>query len=380
MPEPHAEAVVREQVHMIERNLATKADVEAVRADIETAKFDLIKWMIATNITAAALAMTRSVRILSAVIALTLGVVGPAAAQCRYTGSEACHINISPYNFTCQSWVREYSETDITSYRFLRRVCNNHDQELWVDWKGAGLKGFIKPRNEGSIHFSGPSNENTRAECELWYGRKPRKIRPTTVLRPDEARASDHCSHHQHLVQSVGGVPLAEAFTDRRVMRNLLGALATSGQPPVIILTAGGRIAVLTRQEPPAGRELSEPGDFVTVQVTLRERYSLLDDNVLENTLDLSIQADPQDFNAMQDADGRLPTIYLTANDDAGTLAERLLPHEPINLAEPAFSLDDRSPQRLSFPIRRRPVRVRVQFGDDDGLLVIPFGVAEADH
>jgi len=35
MPEPHAEAVVREQVHLIEHNLATKADIAAVRADVE---------------------------------------------------------------------------------------------------------------------------------------------------------------------------------------------------------------------------------------------------------------------------------------------------------------------------------------------------------
>jgi len=66
MPEPHAEAVVREQIHLIEHNLATKADVEklrqetkadiaAVRAGIETAKLGLIKWMVATNITLAAL-------------------------------------------------------------------------------------------------------------------------------------------------------------------------------------------------------------------------------------------------------------------------------------------------------------------------------------
>jgi len=77
MPEPHAEAVVREQVHLIEHNLATKADIEtlrqetkadiaAVRADIEklrletragieAAKLGLIKWMVATNITLVAL-------------------------------------------------------------------------------------------------------------------------------------------------------------------------------------------------------------------------------------------------------------------------------------------------------------------------------------
>jgi len=40
MPEPHAEAVVREQVHLIEHNLATKADIEAARADIETLRLE----------------------------------------------------------------------------------------------------------------------------------------------------------------------------------------------------------------------------------------------------------------------------------------------------------------------------------------------------
>jgi len=70
MPEPHAEAVVREQVHLIEHNLATKADIETLRletkagieklrletrAGIEAAKLGLIKWMVATNITLVAL-------------------------------------------------------------------------------------------------------------------------------------------------------------------------------------------------------------------------------------------------------------------------------------------------------------------------------------
>ena len=39
LPEPHAEAVVREQVHVMEHNLATKADIEKLssetKADIE---------------------------------------------------------------------------------------------------------------------------------------------------------------------------------------------------------------------------------------------------------------------------------------------------------------------------------------------------------
>ncbi len=80
LPEPHAEAVVKEQVHLIEHDLATKADIAAVQADIETlrletkadieklrletkadiatlqteiatAKNDLIRWMIGANFT-----------------------------------------------------------------------------------------------------------------------------------------------------------------------------------------------------------------------------------------------------------------------------------------------------------------------------------------
>jgi len=88
IPEPLAEAVVREQTHILEHNLATKADIEtlrqetraeiaAVRADveklrletradieklrqetkasIEVAKTELIKWMVGTNLGVVAL-------------------------------------------------------------------------------------------------------------------------------------------------------------------------------------------------------------------------------------------------------------------------------------------------------------------------------------
>ena len=76
MPEPHAEAVVRGQVHLIQHNLATKADIEQIRADVETsrletkadieklrletkaeivtAKHDLVKWIVTMNLTTAA--------------------------------------------------------------------------------------------------------------------------------------------------------------------------------------------------------------------------------------------------------------------------------------------------------------------------------------
>ena len=40
MPEPHAEAVVRGQVHLIQHNLATKADIEQIRAEVETSRLE----------------------------------------------------------------------------------------------------------------------------------------------------------------------------------------------------------------------------------------------------------------------------------------------------------------------------------------------------
>ena len=54
MPERQAETVVRQQARLLEQNLATKADIEALRqetkAGIEAAKVDLIKWIVGINI------------------------------------------------------------------------------------------------------------------------------------------------------------------------------------------------------------------------------------------------------------------------------------------------------------------------------------------
>jgi hypothetical protein len=65
MPERQAETVVRQQARLLEQNLATKADVEALRqatkadiealrqetkAGIEAAKMDLIKWIFGINV------------------------------------------------------------------------------------------------------------------------------------------------------------------------------------------------------------------------------------------------------------------------------------------------------------------------------------------
>ena len=66
MPEPQAETVVRQRVRLLERNLATKADIAATNANIETlrqeteklialGKNDIIKWVVGANLGIAAM-------------------------------------------------------------------------------------------------------------------------------------------------------------------------------------------------------------------------------------------------------------------------------------------------------------------------------------
>ena len=66
MPEPQAETVVRQRVRLLERNLATKADIAATNANIETlrqeteklialGKNDIIKWVLGANLGIAAM-------------------------------------------------------------------------------------------------------------------------------------------------------------------------------------------------------------------------------------------------------------------------------------------------------------------------------------
>ena len=70
MPEPQAETVVRQRVRLLERNLATKADIETLRQEtnaniemlrqeteklIALGKNDIIKWVVGANLGVAAL-------------------------------------------------------------------------------------------------------------------------------------------------------------------------------------------------------------------------------------------------------------------------------------------------------------------------------------
>ena len=70
MPEPQAETVVRQRLRLLERNLATKADIETLRletkANIDTlrleteklialGKNDIIKWVVGANLGIAAM-------------------------------------------------------------------------------------------------------------------------------------------------------------------------------------------------------------------------------------------------------------------------------------------------------------------------------------
>ena len=54
MPEPQAETVVRQHVRLLERNTATKANIETLRQETEKlvarGKNEIIRWVVGTNL------------------------------------------------------------------------------------------------------------------------------------------------------------------------------------------------------------------------------------------------------------------------------------------------------------------------------------------
>ena len=63
--EQQAEALAEEQTAVLNGNLATKADIKLVKADIVQAKYETIKWTIGIVLAVAALQTTVMLRFLS---------------------------------------------------------------------------------------------------------------------------------------------------------------------------------------------------------------------------------------------------------------------------------------------------------------------------
>ena len=289
------------------------------------------------------------------------------------------------FDFTYESWMKEHFEEGVKVYRFERCVMNNHNRPLWVEWESTGLKGVSKAMDAIYVYFHEPDNQNEPTHRNFWFGPRPEKLEPSTVLRPNEASAAWGNGVSLKFAQFDNSVSLESAFADQSTMVDILQRRIDSGREQGLTLVSGGRIAVPTKQNALYKLQSGETidlGEFVAVDITLVERFRL-SMNTPIGTLSIYIHVAQDELNDMNQINGEFPILLI--NDESSLLSERLL-MEPIDLNKEEYrrsegiwvEIQDQSPEALNFPVQRIPFRMRFQFGEDDyaSQLNIPFGVA----
>ena len=300
-------------------------------------------------------------------------------AENKCPGPITGHKSSSEFNFTYESWMKKQHDDDVASYRFMRCVHNRHRLELWVDWESTGLKGTSRPQDVIHIFFDEPINDNVKEYRKLWYGPRPKKLEPKTILRPNEARTTQNDGARLYFAQLGSGVSFTDALADQRTMTALLENLRRNGGPEGLSLRSGGRVAVPTRPdtiERLKRRDKLRVGEFVAVDIVLLERFTLFQ-RVPHGSLHMSISIKPSDWAAMVRIGGSLPPILVKEFDGLRSIIRKRLqlPIRNIVLKRPLVRFQQETPSRLMFPVQRKTGRMLFWFGDETHLF-IPFGVA----
>ena len=330
--------------------------------------------------------LSRMFLLLLMILGFVLSLYNPAAADnCHGPVTGAIRDDI--FNFTYESLMKTRDTDGVKKYRFERCVQNFDIRALFVDWQSTGLKGMCGANDIIYVYFDEHSNQNVDIDRSLWYGPAPELLSVSTKLRPGEVDAVRNNYGRVYLAQFDGTVELDTLFSDRESMRNVLHTLSSRGEEG-FYLSSGGRIAVPTNSRAVdrlQERGMIQPGDFVSVNIHLSEQFLLID-NEPASKLFMSIYVDPQEINAMKEAEGWLPHLFMKS--DNSLLNERLLSQEIIDLNEhllsPQFEeyleFSDAFPTVLKFPVQRISGPVKFMFGEnDENHLIIPFGVASSN-
>ena len=303
-----------------------------------------------------------------------------AARECY--GPVTGEVYNSNYKFTFESWMKKRSKDDVTVYRFERCVQNNHARELWVEWESAGLKGTCDANDIAYVLFDEDEDLKKKIYRRFWYGPSPEELDVSTILRPNEVDAAWSNDGKLFLAQHNSTVKLATLFSNQQSMKDVLDELYDEGKKEGFALWSAGRIGVPTRDDSlerlKEGRRNIKPGDFVSVEIWLKEQFILINDEPTSKLL-MSIHIDEQGLAAMNYIGGSLPSLHVES--DNNLLNGRLLTMQSITLDKhkPYLEFQDQSPTKLSFPVHRISGRVKFTFGDnDESHLIIPFGVTSS--
>jgi hypothetical protein len=265
---------------------------------------------------------------------------------------------------------------DGKTYHFERCVLNKFNRQLWIDWSSTGLAGYTNPGDASYVYFNEESDNHDSKPEDLWYGPRPDKLDPVTVLRPNEARAETP-RPRVNLVADSQTVDIESAFQDPTKFVQLMNSLPEGR----LIFYAGGRLAMPTRAS--AVDDLRDADkkialtDFVPVNVEVHEIISSHDGAPL-STLDLIIWLDKGTLEELKGEN--LPLVNISTDDS--DLNERLNINKIYSFLKPDVTsiirLRDSAPRLLSFPITRAHAKIFVDSGNPDKKLILNFSFARS--
>ncbi|MEQ8400323.1 MAG: hypothetical protein RH978_04880 [Roseitalea porphyridii] len=300
--------------------------------------------------------------------------LGWAGETCE--GPETGGVISGGFDFTYESWIKE--RTDTGKWRFERCVRNSHVRPLWFTWKSAGFSaGVVKGDDASRIYFDEVLQDKDDRATEFWYGPRPEKIEPATVLRPSEISwmPVDGAVVWKAQVRQSDG--LVQAFADKELF---VGYLTQSAADGLLTLSSGGRIAVPVRDDALSDLADSESqvtnDDFVSVNVSIAEIFSLDENQEPVARLRFVASVDGPEFSRMLELGYKLPEIVLSTEMESLT---KRLGLSDLQLSEPRLVAEESSPVPVLFPAKRTEGVLVVEFGDGLARLALPFGMASGN-
>jgi len=162
-------------------------------------------------------------------MSLAITLVSAASAQpftCK-TDLDGMHSG-GDYRFSYESWVWEDGEY----HKLCHCVRNESNRELYVEWEGADVNGFVRPGQTNHAVFSYESPRFAVQNQSLWYGGQPSEIlAPTyyydyTVATDPDRPVANHINDRPEVsVEARTSVPMSElsSFSDRQEMIDFVG-------------------------------------------------------------------------------------------------------------------------------------------------------------
>ncbi len=105
------------------------------------------------------------------------------------------------YSFGYGWWFEGYSAERI----LVRCVINqNAERALFINWVGAGLQGFARPRSSMYVKEVHRDEQQEEYQDRIWYGANLRRLDIIAVRHPSTMRGPEPLQEHGHRTSATG--------------------------------------------------------------------------------------------------------------------------------------------------------------------------------